>query len=164
VKNVQKHVWASATLVLLIAACGGSQTPTAGSSSAGTTSCVNATSAHRVYIVVEHLSGRTVQRCVGFAGDAVDAVTLMKRSKIEYQAQATSFGLGVCQIDNEPARFSECFPQGQPYWSLWIESGGSWTMSQVGFSEVRLHDRDVLGWRYVAQTGPSPSPPPKPRT
>jgi hypothetical protein len=160
---VQRHfLWAGATLALLIAACGGSQTTTAGTSSGGATSCVNGTAAHRAYVVVQHQSGSTVQRCVGFGGDTVDAVTLMKQSKIEYQAQTTSFGLGVCQIDREPARFSECFPQGQPYWSLWIESGGSWTISQVGFSQVKLHDRDVLGWRYVTQTGPSPSPPPRP--
>jgi hypothetical protein len=115
--------------------------------------------------VVQHASGRTVERCVGFGGDTVDAVTLMKQSKIEYQAQpSTSVGLGVCQIDNEPARFSECFPKDQPYWSLWVESGGSWTMSQVGFSDVKLHDGEVLGWHYVPLTEPSPAPPPKPTT
>ena len=158
---MHKHVlWAGATLALLIAGCGGSQTATSASSSGGTASCVNATAAHRAYVVVEHQSGRAVQRCVGFDGAAVDAATLMKRSKIEYQAQTTSFGLGVCQVDNEPARFSECFPQGQPYWSLWLESGGTWTMSQVGFSQVKLKDHEALGWHYVATTGPSPSPPP----
>ena len=162
---MQRHVlWASATLALVIAACGGSQSQSAGSSSAGTTSCVNASASHRAYVVVQHQSGQTVQRCVGFNGSTVDAVTLMKESKIEYQAQTTSFGLGVCQIDHEPARFSECFPQGQPYWSLWVEGGGSWAMSQVGFSQVTLHDHEALGWHYVPQAGPSPAPPPTPNT
>src|SRR5207244_8679503 len=102
-KNVQRHVlWAGATLALVIGACGGSQSQSAGSSSAGTTSCVNASASHRAYVVVQHQSGQTVQRCVGFNGSTVDAVTLMKESKIEYQAQTTSFGLGVCQIDHEP--------------------------------------------------------------
>jgi hypothetical protein len=115
-------------------------------------------------VVVEHQSGKTVQRCVGFSGSTVDAVTLMKEARIEYQAQTTSFGLGVCQIDNEPARFSECFPQGQPYWSLWVETGGSWTMSQAGVAQVKLRDHEALGWHYVPQTGPSPAPPPRPST
>ena len=162
---MRRHfLWAGATLALLIAACGGSQTASTGSSSATGGACLNPAAAHRAYVVVQHQSGGTVQRCVGFSGDEVDAATLMKQSKIQYQAQTTSFGLAVCQIDNEPARFSECFPQGKPYWSLWVESAGSWSMSQVGFSEVKLHDREVLGWHYVPQTGPSPAPPPTPRT
>jgi len=163
---VQRHfLGAGATLALLIAACGGSPATSTGSSSVGGAACVNPAAAHRAYVVVQHMSGKTVQGCVGFTGATLDAATLMKQSKIEYQAQQSSgVGLGVCQIDNEPARFSECFPQGQPYWSLWVESGGSWTMSQVGFSDVKLHDREVLGWHYVPLTGPSPSPPPTPNT
>jgi hypothetical protein len=162
---VQRHaLWAGATLALLIAGCGTSQTAAQGSSASATTSCVNPTAAHRAYVVVEHQSGKTVQRCVGFSGSTVDAVGLMKQSRIEYQTQTTSFGLGMCQIDNEPARFSECFPQGQPYWSLWVESGASWTMSQVGVSQVKLRDHQTLGWHFVPQTGPSPAPPPTPHT
>ena len=162
---MQRHVlWASATLALVIAACGGSQSQSAGSSSAGTTSCVNASASHRAYVVVQHQSGQTVQRCVGFNGSTVDAVTLMKESKLEYQTQTSSYGLGVCQLDHEPAQFSECFPQGAPYWSLWTEVGGRWVFSNSTFSsQIRLHDGEALGWHYVPQTGPSPAPPPKAR-
>jgi len=163
---VRKQVFgAGATLALLIAACGGSPATSTGSSSGGAASCVNPGAPHRAYVVVQHLSGKKVQRCVGFSGDTLDAVTLMKQSKIEYQAQTTREGVEVCQVDHEPARFSECFPAGQPYWSLWTEVAGRWIFSNVMFSnQMRLHDGQALGWHYVPLTEPSPAPPPKPTT
>jgi hypothetical protein len=150
-------MWASATLALVIAACG-SSSPTSAASPAST--CVNAGAVHHAYLVVEHLSGASLQKCVGFAGDTIDGQSLMDQSKIAYQAQTFSFGKGVCAIDNEPAQFTECFPKDKPYWSLFIETGGAWAAAQTGYTAVTLHDKDALGWHYVDASDQNPAPPP----
>jgi hypothetical protein len=149
-------IWASATLALVIAACGSSPT----SSASPAVSCVNASAAHHAYVVVEHLSGASIQKCVGFAGDTIDGASLMDQSTIAYQTQTFSFGKGVCAIDNEPAQYSECFPKDKPYWSLFIETGGAWTAAQTGYTAINLHDKEALGWRYVDSSNQNPSPPP----
>ena len=67
---MRKHlIGSSAILALVLIACGGSPS-TATTTPAST--CVNASAAHRAYVVVQHSSGTTVQKCVGFAGDAID--------------------------------------------------------------------------------------------
>jgi len=159
---VRKHLlWASATLALVIAACGGSS-PT--SQATPTSSCANPSAAHHAYVVVQHLSGATLQKCVGFAGDTIDGLALMDQSGIEYQAQTFSFGKAVCQLDNEPAQFTKCFPDNKPYWSLFIETGGAWASAANGFTDAKVHDKEALGWHYVQQTDPSPAPPPLAQT
>jgi hypothetical protein len=149
-------IWASATLALVIAACGTSPSSTASPAS----SCVNAGAAHHAYLVVEHLSGASIQKCVGFAGDTIDGAALMDQSTIVYQTQTFSFGKGVCSIDNEPAQFTECFPKNKPYWSLFIEASGTWAPASTGYTAVNLHDKDALGWHYVDSADQNPSPPP----
>jgi hypothetical protein len=160
---VRKHIlWASATLAVIIAACG-SSTPTATASPSPSTSpsptCVNATAPHHAYVVVEHLAGTWLYRCVGFSGDTIDGQSLMDQSGIQYQTQTFSFGKAVCQIDNEPATFTQCFPQNAPTWGLFIATGGAWTVAQTGYAAVNLHDKDELGWHYQAATA-TPAPPP----
>jgi len=159
---VRKHlVGTSATLALAlvgaITACGGS-TATATASPGST--CVNASATHHAYVVVQHLSGVTVQKCVGFSTDTIDGKSLMDQSGIEYQAQTFSFGSAVCQVDNEPQQFTQCFPQNMPYWGLFIESKGTWTTAQNGYTQIVLNDKDALGWHYVQASDPSPAPPP----
>jgi hypothetical protein len=149
-------IWASATLALVIAACGSSPT----SSASPANSCVNPSATHHAYLVVEHLSGTSVQKCVGFAGDTIDGASLMDQSKIAYQSQTFSFGKAVCAIDNEPAQFSECFPKDKPYWSLFLETVSGWIPAPVGYTNIQLHDREALGWRYVDSSVQNPSPPP----
>lgn len=156
---MRKHsAWAGAILALVLTACGSSPSGSTSASSAG--GCVNSGAAHHAFVVVEHLSGASFQKCVGFAGDGIDGQTLMDQSKVEYQTQTFSFGKGVCQVDNEPKQYTECFPKNQPYWSLFVETKGAWAMSQTGYNAVTLHDKDALGWRYVPATDQHPSPPP----
>ena len=153
---------ASATLALVltaVSACGSSSSTGSANPTAG---CINASAPHHAYVVVEHLSGSTVQRCVGFSTDNIDASTLMDSSGIEYQTQTFSFGKAICQIDSEPKQYTECLPQNQPYWELFLESNGAWAPAQTGYAQVALRDREALGWQYVAQTGPTPAPPPLP--
>ncbi|MGA8923366.1 MAG: hypothetical protein WB682_09495 [Candidatus Dormiibacterota bacterium] len=161
---MRKHlIGASATLALILGAagaCGGTATKAAASPGI---SCVNAGAPHHAYVVVQHLSGTTVQKCVGFSTDTIEGPTLMDSSKIEYQAQTFSFGKAVCQIDNEPQTFEQCFPQNQPYWALFIETNGTWAQAANGYTQILLHDRDALGWHYVQQSDPSPAPPPAAR-
>ena len=159
----KRLIWTSATLaltVIAIAACGGSS---ATANPAPTSSCVNASAPRHAYVVIEHLSGAVVQKCVGFSTDAIDGKTLMDQSGIEYQAQQFSFGSAVCQIDSEPQQYSQCFPKDQPYWSLFTESGGQWTAASTGFTALVLHDKDAIGWHYVPQADASPAPPPAPK-
>ena len=137
-----------------MAACGGSP------STIATSSCANPGAPHHAYVVVQHLSAVSLQKCVGFAGDTIDAQALMDQSGVEYQAQTFSFGKAVCQVDNEPVQFSKCFPDNQPFWALFIESSGAWTSATTSYTEVKLHDKEALGWHYVQQTDPSPAPPP----
>ena len=156
---MRKHLFgSSAILALVLIACGG--TPN-NSSASPATSCVNASALHRAYVVVQHSSGTTLQKCVGFAGDTIDGQSLMDQSGITFQTQTFSFGKAVCSIDNEPAQYAKCFATSGPNWSLFIEAGGSWTVAQTGYADpkVMLHDKDALGWRYIAYE-PSPSPPP----
>ncbi|HEY1420561.1 MAG TPA: hypothetical protein VGK33_18715 [Chloroflexota bacterium] len=161
---MRKHlIWASATLALAlgaigaVSACGSPGTATA----SPTPSCVNATAPHHAYVVVQHLSGATTQKCVGFSSDTIDGQSLMDSSTIEYQAQTFSFGKAVCQVDREPLTFTACFPQNQPYWALFVETNGTWASAQNGYTQVTLHDKDALGWRYVSAADQSPSPPPQ---
>ncbi len=155
---MRKHlaIVVSATLAILFAAACGTSTQTATSTPSAT--CAGTGSLH-AYVVVEHLGGSSLQRCVAFSG-TINGKQLMDQSGISYQTQTFSFGLGVCAIDNEPAQFTQCFPQGKPYWSLFIEHAGAWTAAQSGFDQITLNDKDALGWRYVPAADQSPSPPP----
>jgi hypothetical protein len=156
----KRLIWASATLTLVLAACG---TLPATSAASPANPCVNAGAAHRAYVVVQHLAGGSGQKCVGFAGDTIDGQTLMDKSGFEYQAQTFSFGKAVCQIDNEPKQYSECFPKNQPYWALFVETGGAWATAQTGYTDITLHDKEAIGWHYVPATDASPAPPPTPK-
>lgn len=161
---MRKHLmWASATLAMAIGAvtaCGGS--PSTGSASPAS-NCVNPSAAHRAYVVVQHLSGTTLQKCVGFAGDTIDGQSLMDQSGIAFQTQTFSFGKAVCQIDSEPKSYDKCFATSGPNWLLFIETNGSWAAAQTGYADpkVILHDKDALGWRYMAYDEHA-SPPPLP--
>ncbi len=156
---MRQHIaLASATLaIVVIAACGSSSQQAAVTPSP---TCVAASSPEHAYVVVQHLDGSQVQGCVGFSGDTIGGKSLMDQSGISYQTQTFSFGLGVCAVDKEPTTFTECFPKGKPYWDLFIEHAGAWTVAQTGFDQVQLHDKDALGWRYVEAADASPSPPP----
>jgi hypothetical protein len=145
-------------IAVLLAACGGATAPPA----AATSTCVNGQAAHKAYLVVTHLDGHSVQKCVGFASDQENGEDLMKQSGIEFQSQTFSFGKAVCQIDNEPASFSDCFPKDQPFWALFTETaGGSWTGAQVGYTAINLKAGEAMGWRYTSPTA-SPAPTPAP--
>jgi len=159
---VRKHlIGTSATLALAltsaIAACGG--LPAAANPSP-TSSCVNASAPHHAYVVVEHLSGSSLQGCVGFTTDTIDGQTLMDQSGIQFQTQTFSFGKLACQIDHEPAQFSQCSPPNQPYWNLFIETAGAWKSASTGYTAITLNDKEALGWHYVQSSDPSPAPPP----
>ena len=120
-------------------------------------------SSHRAYVVVQHLSGQSIQRAVSFTSSEIDGPAAMDASGIEYKAQSVSTGKVVCQVDNEPVTFTTCFPQNQPYWALFIASGGRWSSAPSGISQVKLHDGDAIGWHYVPSGDSSPSPPPMPK-
>ena len=147
--------------LLLLVGCGVQSTCSPPPSSK--VSCADASAPHHAYVVVEHLSGSWIQACVGFAEVSIDGQKIMDGSGVEYQAQAVRSGKVMCQVDNEPTQYAECFPQNRPYWALFIESKGRWSSAPGGFADVHLGDRDALGWHYVQASDPAPSPPPMPR-
>jgi hypothetical protein len=154
-----------AGLVLLVAGgCGNSgggasASPPATAAGTAINTCAKAhQSKHVAYLVVEHLSGQTIQRCAGFDGDTIDGAGVMQATAIQFQAGASA----MCQVDREPQQFSDCSPE-QAHWSLWLYTGGTWTAQSGAYAQLQLHDRDALGWRYVLSAVPPPSPPPPPR-
>ena len=155
---MRKHILAaSATLAMVLVACG-SSTPSSGVTPGST--CVNASAAHHAYVVVEHLSGKSVQKCVGFAGDTIGGQALMDQSGIRFETQTYSFGKAACAIDGEPAQFTQCTSATAPYWALFVETNGAWAYAQTGYTDVVLHDKDAIGWHYVQASDASPAPPP----
>ncbi|MDQ6899934.1 MAG: hypothetical protein M3072_10580 [Candidatus Dormibacteraeota bacterium] len=161
---MRKLLTASAILALTATACGpgsgtASQTP---STQAG---CANAQAPHRAYLVVQHLSGKVVQACLGFEGDSINGPNLMKKSGVEFRTTSTSLGLGICQVDNEPAHFDQCFPPGAPYWALLLDPKGepNWLDSTTGLDQVQVADGGAIGWQYRPQTGSPPPLPPLPK-
>lgn len=111
-------------------------------------------------VVVELTSGKVVKSCVPIGTARVSALDLMHRSGIEYALQQFSFGDAVCQIDHQPAAYSNCLASGQPYWALYIWSGkGPWKLAQTGVSDIKVKSGQALGWHFG---NGSPSAPPKP--
>jgi hypothetical protein len=147
--------------VLLMAAGAACAGPPA--SAASKLNCSGPTNApHHAYVVVQHLSGSWMERCVGFAGADIDGQALMDQSGIEYKTQSVTSGKVVCQVDLEPRQFTECFPQNQPYWSLFIEESGRWSSAPGGYADIRLQDGGAIGWHYVPPGDAAPVPPPMP--
>ena len=141
---------------LIVAGCGGANP----GSSAGS-GCVNGGAPNKAYLVVQHQTGSTLQKCVGFSSSQLAGDQLMKDSGVKYATQHFSFGDAVCAIDSEPQSFDSCLPQGAPYWALWVSvKGGAWQQAQTGFTAVELAPGDALGWRYTPQSEKNPSPPP----
>jgi len=122
--------------------------------------CAQAASAHHAGIVVELGNAQVVRQCVGFDTATVTALDVLKASGIEY-ATATYGGLGVavCQIDNEPASYTECLPASGSYWVFFISrGGGAWANSSQGVSNTTVGDGDDVGFRYDPLAGADPPP------
>jgi len=122
--------------------------------------CAQAASAHHAGIVVELGNEQVVRQCVGFDTATVTALAVLQASGIEY-ATDTFGGLGaaVCQIDNEPANYTQCLPASGSYWVFFISRGGSaWANSTQGVSNTTVGDADDVGFRYDPLAGADPPP------
>ncbi len=150
--------WASATLapvVLagLLAGCGA----TSAAVGPNHTTCGGSGQAD---VVVELGNGHVVRSCVPVGAAGVGAETLMRRSGIEFALQHFSYGDAVCQIDQDPRSYSQCFGSGQPYWALYTWAGkGPWRSATTGISDIRVKPGGALGWHFGTGT---PAAPPKP--
>ncbi len=150
---------------LLVSIACGSQ-PTASSDPTTASSriaCADISAPHHAYVVVQHMSGAWMQRCIGFAPTYIDGQTIMDRSGIQYQAQNLDSGKAVCQVDLEPRQYRECVAPNSPRWVLFVESQGRWSKAPAGYADIRLNDEEALGWRFVRADDLSPAPPPLPR-
>jgi hypothetical protein len=88
----------------------------------------------------------------------------MDKSGVEYRATSLNSGMVVCQVDNEPRAFDQCSSQNQLYWALFVDVGGVWSRAPNGYTSVRLHSGDALGWHYVRASDAAPAPPPLSRS
>ena len=150
-----------ALAALALAACGSSPAAKAPDTSVHH-SCSGVAGKYHAFIVVVHGSGTTLDACAGFNGPKVSGYSLMKDSHLELATQTTKYGPAVCQVDNEPAHYSQCLPANAPYWALWIWNGSAWDMAQVGYADAMFVDQQAMGWVYTPQTAASPAPPPPP--
>lgn len=152
---------------LTAAACGsggpsGSAPAAAPKASATSGSCTGVPGAHHARVVVEAAAGKVVARCVGFSGAGLPALKLLSKSRVELGTQTYSFGVAICQVDHVPDHYSQCLPQGQDYWALFLSKDGrTWTTPSVGVSDVTVPAGGSLGLRYDPPTG-KPAPPPHP--
>ncbi len=124
--------------------------------------CAQAAFAHRVGLVVEHGDGRVLHVCVGFNGASVSALGVLEASGLETGLSSYGPGLGtaICQIDDEPTRYSACLPASGSYWVFFVaRAGGPWSDSASGASTVLVTAGDDVGFRYDPQAGADPPPP-----
>jgi hypothetical protein len=139
--------------------------------------CVGAGQNHAA-VVVEHLGGATIQRCVAFSGATIGGDDLLTASGIESDLQPLGgLGYAVCQVDREPSPVPpNCLPSGSdPYWVIFVaRGGGPWATATQGISNLTFADGDAEGFRFYPQSGtapppvsaspcPAPTPPPTPK-
>lgn len=124
--------------------------------------CAQASSLHRVGLVVEHGDGQVIRRCVGFGTATATALAVLQAGGLEVGTSAYGGGLGaaVCQIDNEPATYPPgCFTASGSYWVLFVSHGsGAWASSALGASSETIAGGDDVGFRFDPQTGADPPP------
>jgi hypothetical protein len=123
--------------------------------------CAQAASANHVGIVVEHGDGTVIRGCVSFTTPTITALDVLHDSGIQYSTASYGGSLGeaVCQIDNEPAQYTECLPSSGSYWVFFVAtSSGTWTNSPQGVSRETVSDGDAVGFRYDPLAGADPAP------
>ena len=148
-----------------MAACGTSgSSPTASARAAVSGSCAGVSGAHHARLVVEPSPAKLVQRCVGFAGTKIPALTLLTDGHVEMGTQKYGFGVAICQVDHVPSHYSQCLASGQDYWAVFLSTDGHrWTSPSTGVSDITVPAGGSLGLRYDPPTGnPAPPPPPSP--
>jgi hypothetical protein len=120
--------------------------------------CAGAGSNHAA-VVVEHGDGSVVTRCVAFDASEITGEQLLDISGIGWYGQTFGgFGAAVCALDGEPAHYSVC-PGKDRYWAVFAaRDGGSWQLTSVGISGVKIRDGDAEGFRYVPVSGVPAAP------
>ncbi|TME24870.1 MAG: hypothetical protein E6I67_00090, partial [Chloroflexi bacterium] len=72
--------------LLVSIGCGSQPTASSNPTSASASSripCADIKAPHHAYVVVQHMSGDWIQRCIGFAPTYIDGQTIMDRSGIQ---------------------------------------------------------------------------------
>jgi hypothetical protein len=118
-----------------------------------------AAGAHHAAVVAEHGDGSVATRCVAFDTSEISGEQLLTLSGIAWSGQTFGgFGQAVCALDGEPARYLDC-PGKDSYWAVFVSSGGGpWHLSNVGISNLVIHDGDAEGLRYVPAVGDPAAP------
>jgi hypothetical protein len=124
--------------------------------------CSEASTLHRVALLVEHADEQVIRRCVGFDTTTATALAVLDASGLEVGTSSYGvLGSAICQIDGEPTSYPPgCFTGSGSYWVLFVSrAGGAWVTSPVGASSASVGDGDAVGFRYDPQGGADPPPP-----
>jgi hypothetical protein len=156
--------WHRTSAVMVGAVAGLALLTQAGVSAAGATAagaCASASSGRHVALVVQHGDGRTLSRCVPMSGTTMTGEQILKASGVEYQVQSFgSLGDAACQVDHEPASYTQCLPSTGSYWALFVSTAGAaWQSASKGISEQTFAAGDALGLRYDPESASSAAPP-----
>src|SRR2546430_7903682 len=145
----------AAFCLLVSVACGSQPTassnPTAASASAAAFSritCADIKAPHHAYVVVQHMSGDWMQRCIGFAPRYIDGQTIMDRSGIQYQVQHLDSGKAVCQVDLEPRQYPDCGSSNSPRRAPFIPAQGRGSQPPTRYTDVPPGGGGAVGMRY----------------
>jgi hypothetical protein len=104
-----------------------------------------------------------VLKCVQFAADAINGLTLLELAGVNsgQPPQVYDWGGGaysICQVDREPRQVPDrCFgPTSGPNWSDWSVTARGWVARSSGTNGYLIRDGDMEGWTYTSAFGARP--------
>lgn len=106
---------------------------------------------HHASIVIVFPDG-TDSYCIPFEGKDLSGAELLERTGLPLVLSGFGgLGVGVCRIDDvgcsDPGDcFCQCRGGECSYWSSFEFTGGKWHYLQVGASQHRVSDGDIVGW------------------
>ncbi len=124
---------------------------------------------NQVGLVVAHLDGTVVTRCIEFEENEISGYDVLDRSGLDLNIEPSGgMGVTVCRIDNEGCTFPQepCFCQCMGggsscvYWSYWHLDNDNWQYSGAGASYHSVSHGDVEGWVWGLGTITEAAPPP----
>jgi hypothetical protein len=117
----------------------------------------------RVGVVVQAPGTGVSQQCVTLNTDHATGLDALKATQLDMDAQVGPLGASICRLKNvgctTPAQDCFCQCQGGQcnYWAYYHIIDGGWSYSQLGLSNVALHNGDVEGWLWSESSNMTPA-------